>query len=140
TANGGNVTGRAQFDSILDGNGSTANITSASATFEARNAIGSSGDALELNVGELSTKVTTAGGGTYAANTGTLTSLAVETNSGPVVFTLAGGSLSFVQPTTSSQLSFTGPGVSSFFFNNTGGKLALAVINAGSGEVSLTAK
>lgn len=141
TATGGNVTVKSAFDSITDGNGSAMNIAAATATLEARTAIGGTGEGqIELNVGGISTKVANVGGATYVANSGTTTALAIETNNGAVNIGLTGGSLAFVQPGSGNQLSLSAPSVSTFSFSNTGGSIAVNTINAGTGSVNLTAK
>ena len=139
SAPSGQVTLTAGAGSITDGNGATANITADGATLEARNGLGTSGDALEVNAPALSTKVTQSGAGTFVANAAAPRSLTIETNNGAVAITLSGGSLALVQPGSANRLSLTAPGITSFTFSNTGGSLALESINAGTGAVSLTA-
>ena len=140
TAVGGDVTVKASFESITDGNGGAANITAGTATLEARTGLGSASDALEVNVSGLSTKVGNNGAGTYVANSGSVSSLSIETNNGAVGITLSGGSVGFVQPGSANQLSLSAPAISSFAFANAGGSVAINSINAGTGSVSITAK
>ena len=140
TAAGGDVTVKAAFDTILDGNGAAANITAGTATLEGRTGLGTAGDALDVNAGGLSTKVTNSAAATHVSNAGTTTALSIETNNGAVGITLTGGSVAFVQPGLSNQLSLAAPGISTFSFSNTGGSVALKSIDAGAGSVSVTAR
>ncbi len=139
-ANGGNVTLKAQFESISDGNGAAVNIVSATATLEGRTGLGTSSDPLEVNAGGLSTKVGNVGAATYVSTAGTLSALAIETNNGTVGISFAGGSVGFVQPGTTNQLSLAAPTISTFKFSNLGGSVAINSINAGTGAVTITAK
>ncbi len=139
TTTGGDVTVKANFDAITDGNGAAANIVGATANLESPAGLGTSGDKLEVNVGTLSTKVTNSGAGTYVMNAAALTALAIETKNGALDISFTGGSVAFVQPGTLDRLSLASAGMD-FSFSNTGGKVVLNGVNAGTGVVSITAK
>ena len=139
TTTGGDVTVKASFDAITDGNGGAPNIVGATAVLESPAGLGTAGDKLEVNVGTLSTKVTNSGAGTYVTNAAALTALAIETKNGALDISFTGGTVAFVQPGVLDRLSLTSPGMD-FSFSNTGGKVVLNGVDAGTGVVSITAK
>ena len=72
-------------------------------------------------------------------NAAALTSLAIETKNGALDISFTGGTVAFVQPGVLDRLSLSSSGMD-FTFSNTGGKVVLDGVNAGTGAVSITAK
>ena len=131
----GTVTLTTSNGAILDASGL---ITAGTADLSATTAIGSSADPVNTSVANLSATVSgPKAPPVYVNDAITPTSVSVTTNNGPVTVTYSGGSLTFVPST--SLLSESGASTPAVTFDNTGGNLVLATLDAGTAAVSLTA-
>ncbi|EWC39245.1 filamentous hemagglutinin N-terminal domain-containing protein, partial [Stutzerimonas stutzeri] len=93
TADGGSVSLTAAAGGITDNNGDATNATAADLSLSSKNAIGTSGNALETNVDTLSATTSAAQAGVFLSNLKALTKLSVTTPNGDTNVAFSGGAL-----------------------------------------------
>lgn len=130
---GGTATLNAAAGSIVDNHGGT-DITANEAILTGRDGVGTSANPIDTSVAQLTVSASTAAAKIYVVESDGLTSLDVTTNRGDASVTFTGGPLTF---TASSKL-LTASGAA-ITFENTGGDVVLDQVNAGAGDVFITA-
>jgi hypothetical protein len=135
---GGKVTLKNDGGALTDANGGATNVTAADAQLTATGGVGTSADPLETAVGTLVAEATNAGAGVFLGETDGLTSVAVKTKDGDATVNFGGESLTFVAATDllSAQATTSNTAIT---FENTAGGIVLDQVNAGTGNVALTA-
>ncbi len=138
TADGGSVSLTAAAGGITDNNGDATNVTAADLSLSSKNAIGTSGNALETNVDTLSATTSAAQAGVFLSNLKALTKLSVTTPNGDTNVAFSGGALIYNRNLSTLSLARTlGLDVA---FSNTASGYKLGGIDAGADQsVSLYA-
>lgn len=130
----GNVTVRNAVGSLLDDNGGAVNISGQVVDLSGATGIGTTGDPLETTAVDLVATVTDSAAPIFIAETNGLNSVAAKTNAGDVTITFTGGPLQYTASTE--VLAASGAGVT---FETTSGNVKLDVVDAGAGDVIVTA-